>query len=320
VTTQNTTAAANHTFIFKVISQGKQTVYNTAQVALEVLAIPVVIPPIVNPPTNNGTNGSGLEIPWLPLIAIVVIIGAVGGAAAYARSRKKKPAWEPTQPAQTPGITEVVPETEPAGMKSRNGFVDNYGSTNRREDYADSSPYSVPPAQGVQMGAGELTEPQGKLNDLIDKAVSTGEGVSTEAGDSGLAGGMRTGDLNELGKPAEDLNGKAKDWLVEKGMPLADKLPGPVGDWAKKGEKFGGQGGMAGEPTGDSGPRFESPDWSPDDEPAVQARRPEPPPQYERVEPVHPPEQAAPPPPAPASKSVTELEELMNRLKNLSRK
>jgi hypothetical protein len=33
--------------------------------------------------------------------------------------------------------------------------------------------------------------------------------------------------------------GKAKDWLVEKGMELANKLPGYFSEWAKSGEQFG---------------------------------------------------------------------------------
>jgi serine protease AprX len=411
VSTRNTTAAVNHTFIFKVISQGKLTVYDTTPVALEVLAIPVVIPPIVNPPTHNDTGGSGFEIPWLPLIAIVIIVGAAGGAAAYARSRKKKPAWEPTQPAQTPAVpAEAVTLVEPLGMKSYNGFISDYSRTNHREDYADtSSPFSVPPSHGVQLGAGNLTKTQGGLNDVIDKEVEPGEGAVDQQG-SGLSAldahcmehkarmdaahekmdkltqeseSQKEGpgaidpyketwsyrspdeqqfqgsddltkideaqkaldklkaDKEKLDAESKELNvdsekltpdlskeyaadtsltGKPKDWYVDKGMPLADKLPGKLGEWAKEGVKFGDRGARGIEPSRDSGPRFERPDWSPDDESAVQGGRPEPPPQYERVEPLPPPQQAAPPRPAPVTKSVTELDELMSRLKKLSGK
>jgi len=321
VSTNNTTTAANHTFIFKAISQGKQTVYNTTQVTLEVLAIPIVIPPIVNPPVNNDTGGSGVDIPWIPIILLVVIIGGVGGAAAYARTRRKKPAWEPSQPAETPVVAMEAAPAEPPGQKSWNEPLDNYNRANHREDYAAESPYYGPPARGVQIGAGELTGLQGGSNGTIDKEISPGEGYADGPEGPGPLGGSTSGNLNSTGEPAEDIGGKANEWYAGKAEPLADKQPGPFNDWAKKGDEFGSQGRTEGGQAVDSGPRFERPDWSPDEEAPVQTGRPEPMPQYERVEPPPPgPPNAAPPPPAPASKDVTELDELMSRLRTISRK
>ena len=74
-----------------------------------------------------------------------------------------------------------------------------------------------------------------------------------------------------------------------------------------------------------SGPRFERPDWSADDQALPDHEHPEPRPQYERVEalPPPPPEYMVPPKPSPqppVTKGTTELDELMNRIKKLSGK
>jgi uncharacterized membrane protein/subtilisin family serine protease len=311
VSTRNTTVAANHTFIFKVISQGKQTAYNTTQVMLEVLAMPVVIPPIIHPPKTNDTGGSGFDIPWLPLIILVIAVGAAGGAAAYARSRRKKPAWEPTQPAETPAVpAEAVQAVDQPGTKSWNDFPTDYTTTNQREDYAESSSYSVAPQEtaGLPPSPGALeTEPHG-LSDIDAHCVE--HEARAEAYDQ---------KMDRFTKEAE--NQKDEPDAIDRHE--GEKDLGRLQEYRLQ---------SGGEPAKDSGPRFERPDWSPEDagnrpsgttdEPA-EPYRPEP--NIEHLPPPPPPELRLPPPgqdqpPAPAPKSITELDELMARLKVLSRK
>jgi hypothetical protein len=66
-----------------------------------------------------------------------------------------------------------------------------------------------------------------------------GKGAELARGALKQAGGLVTGLLNKVGDAAKKLTGKAKDWMISKGMELANKLPGPFGDWAKKGVQFG---------------------------------------------------------------------------------
>lgn len=310
VATTNLTMPDNYTFIVKAISQGRQVVYNTVQVKLELLEAPKPPPPPPPPPPDD-TGGAVAEIPWLPIIVLVVVIGAAGGGAVYARNRKRRPALEPDGAAQTPSIpTETMPAgykpvvlhnpSSPApysqapagdyppspeqpsgqeGLSGWNAFAPDYSSTNQREDYAGSP------------SAGSLeTEPHG---------------------------------LADINAHCERHEARADNYHAD-----VDKFSS--GSQTQQGQAFEIERAPY-ETAKDSGPRFERPDWSADDQSQLEPP-PRPPPQYEPVEqlplpPPPPPEYVAPPPPTPppasprpAPQGTTELEELMKRIQHLSRK
>jgi hypothetical protein len=204
-----------------------------------------------------------------------------------------KPIAKGYTPLQTgPGEWEMPPMRQEAKESDANAAMkDTTGSVSESLDDAKETG-SVQPAKDLT----RINNAQADLNDLkADKEKLDAEQKELETGHDSSSG--EAGDYDKLRAPDDKV---AEDHA----KPKADH------------ERI-----VSPEDQGPSGPRFERPDWSPDDESAMHARRPEPPPRYERIEPPPPPpRQAAPPPPAPVSRSVTELDELMSRLKNLSRK
>jgi hypothetical protein len=104
-------------------------------------------------------------------------------------------------------------------------------------------------AGGIGKAAGEMfNKAKSAVTSAIDTGASLVKNVASKVVDKGAqfaqdalkqAGGLVTGTLNKIGDAAKNLTGKAKDWLIGKGMELANKLPGPFGQWAKQGVQFG---------------------------------------------------------------------------------
>ena len=285
VTTLNTTPAENYTFTVKAVSNGRPVVFNFTLVRLELLEAPKPPPePTPTPTPNNPITGGG-DFPLLwALIVMVMIIGAVVGVAGYAiRRSRKKDNWQPTDDvrvSQPPAVAEPV-EALPVTEPQPSGYyVQQPYYEQQQEAYQPPQAPYEPPQEHYEPPSAEMAPAREPAPEPAPVPYQT------------------------EGEPA----------------------PVDTGPRYERAD-FQGNG------SADTGPRFESPDYQPEENPAGPPARPsmagpepEMPPPAEAELPPPPPEYHAPSPPvqqpAPAPKpaDVNDLDDVMERIRRLSKK
>ena len=291
LTTLNTTPAENYTVTVKAVSNGRLVVYNFTLVKLELLEAPKPPPPPPPPPGPDDPMAPGGGFPWLlAIIFMVIIIAAAGGVAGYAIHRsRKKDAWQPTddarvsEPSAAPPPVAALPLIEP---QPYGGYAAPSYGTPQDPYNAPQEPYEPPAAEVVPPY--EAPREPGMVPD---------QPTDTE-----------THSLSDI------------DAHCEKHESRADAYKGEVDRFDKD---SGGEGGQA----YDKGPRFENPDYQSDEAKALPPEQPgfdqpepaiPPPPPPEYVAPAPRPE--LPPPPPPKPPMVNQLDDVMERIRLLSKK
>lgn len=304
VTTLNTTPPENYTFTVKAVSNGRPVVYNFTLVKLELLEAPKPPPPPPPPPTPDNPMAPGGDFPWLlAIIMMVIIIAAAGGVAGYAIHRsRRKDAWQPSDDArvgQPPAGAEPVAALPPVEPQPYGGYAAPPYDAPQQPYGAPQEPYNIP-QEPYEPPVGEIV--------LAYEPPQTAA-VSDQPADTETHG------LSDIDAHCEKHKSRA-------------------GALHEKVDRFGPDSSVDGDQTADTGPRFESPDYQPEEsyngrspqtsvEPPAQELPPSPPPEYYQPPPPAYGDQAPqtdlpPPPPKPAM--VNQLDDVMERIRQLSKK